>query len=166
MARNSKDFKDLMRQKQSSRGKQKNMEALIEKMQRGGFGESSANMLREPKGHPKMAKILQELVSPYLDSIHTLKQHESLFTLGAIAWNIAVMHEFQQEIRINDLLEEFLSEDDAETQEVGKQIVAELIARKHQYFSDIRYFILNFEVTETREKYDIFVFSALLEDLE
>ena len=57
MARNSKDFKDLMRQKQSSRGKHKNMEALIEKMQRAGFGESSANMLREPKGHPKMAEI-------------------------------------------------------------------------------------------------------------
>ncbi|MDD1426614.1 hypothetical protein MEO94_19450 [Dolichospermum sp. ST_sed9] len=44
MARKSKDFKDLMKQGQSSQDKQKSLEALRKKMKEGGFGELAANI--------------------------------------------------------------------------------------------------------------------------
>ena len=49
MARKSKDFNELMKQKQSSQDKHKNLEALREKMQEEGiFGDLAANMVIEP----------------------------------------------------------------------------------------------------------------------
>ena len=162
MARKSKDFKDLMKQGQSSQGKQKNLEALRKKMEEGGFGELAANIPIEPKGAPKMSEILQQFVAPYLDNVSTLRRRKSLFSLAVIAWNAAVMPESQQKTTLDTFLEQQLSNQDAETQQAITQIIDELIARKHQHFSDNKYFILDFQITETGQRYDISVASTLL----
>ena len=85
MARKSKDFKDLMKQGQSSQDKQKSLEALRKKMEEGGFGELAANIPIEPKGAPKMSEILQQFVAPYLDNVRTLRRRKTLFSLAVIA---------------------------------------------------------------------------------
>ena len=151
-----------MKQKQSSQEKHKNLEALREKMQGGVFGELAANIPIEPKGAIKMSEVLQQFVEPYLDTVHNLKQCKALLSLAAIAWNAAVMPESEQKTILDTFLEQQLSSQDAETQQAITQIIDELIARKHQHFSDNKYFILDFQITETGQRYDISVASTLL----
>ncbi|MFM6135982.1 MAG: hypothetical protein ACKPCP_17815, partial [Sphaerospermopsis kisseleviana] len=117
MARKSKDFKDLMKQKQSSQDKQKNLEALREKMQGGVFGELAANMPIEPKGAIKMSDVLKQFVAPYLDTVHNLQQCKALLSLAAIAWNAAVMPESEQKTILDTFLEQQFSNQDAEIQQ-------------------------------------------------
>ncbi|MFN6153740.1 MAG: hypothetical protein ACK4YK_04150 [Dolichospermum sp.] len=93
MARKSKDFKDLMKQKQSSQEKHKNLEALREKMQGGVFGELAANIPIEPKGAIKMSDVLKQFVDPYLHTVHNLKQCKALLSLGVVAWNASLLSE-------------------------------------------------------------------------
>ncbi|WP_168506717.1 hypothetical protein [Anabaena sp. UHCC 0187] len=42
-------------------------------------------------------------------------------------------------------------------------MIAELIARKHQYFSHIKRLIMDFDVKQSGQRYDISVASTLLE---
>ena len=167
MARKSKDFKDLMKQKQSSQDKRKNLEALRKKMVEGGFGELAANMPIEPKGAPKMSEILQQFVAPYLDdNVSTLRRRKALFSLAAIAWNTALATESEKQPILEAFLEKHLPTEDAETQHQVRQMIDELIARKHQHFSDNKYFILDFQITETGQRYDISVASTLFKNPE
>ena len=166
MARKSQDFKDLMKQKQSSQDKQKNLEALRKKMVEGGFGELAANIPIEPKGAPKMSEILQQFVAPYLDNVSTLRRRKSLFSLAAIAWNTALATESEKQPILEAFLEKHLPTEDAETKHQVRQMIDELITRKHQHFSDNKYFILYFQITETGQRYDISVASTLLENPE
>jgi DNA-binding transcriptional regulator PaaX len=166
MARKSKGFHELMKQGQSSQDKQKNLEALRKKMEEGGFGELAANIPIEPKGAPKMSEILQQFVAPYLDNVSTLRRRKALFSLAAIAWNTALATESEKQPILEAFLEKHLPTEDAETQHQVRQMIDELIARKHQHFSDNKYFILDFQITETGQRYDISVASTLLENPE
>ena len=163
MARKSKDFNELMKQKQSSQEKHKNLEALREKMQDGVFGELAANMVIEPKGAIKMSDVLKQFVDPYLHTVHNLKQCKALLSLAAIAWNAAVMPESEQKTILDTFLEQQLSSQDAETQQGVTQMITELITRKNQHFSHIKRLIMDFDVTESGQRYDISVASTLLE---
>ena len=166
MARKSKDFKDLMKQKQSSQDKQKNLEALREKMQGGVFGELAANIPIEPKGAIKMSEVLQQFVEPYLDTVHNLKQCKALLSLAAIAWNAAVMPESEQKTILDTFLEQQLSSQDAETQQEVTQMITELITRKNQHFSHIKRLIMDFDVKQFGQRYDISVASTLVKTPE
>ena len=167
MARKSKDFKDLMKQEQqeqSSQDKQKNLEALREKMQGGVFGELAANIPIEPKGAIKMSDVLKQFVAPYLDTVHNLQQCNALLSLAAIAWNAAVMPESEQKTRLDTFLEQQFSNQDAEIQKETKEIITQLIARKNQHFSHIKRLIMDFDVKQSGQRYDISVASTLLEN--
>ena len=76
------------------------------------------------------------------------------------------MPESQQKTTLDTFLEQQLSNQDAETQQAITQIIDELIARKHQHFSDNKYFILDFQITETGQRYDISVASTLFKNPE
>jgi hypothetical protein len=171
MARKSRDFKDLMKQGQSSQDKRKNLEALRQKMQKEGiFGELVANMPIEPKGAIKMSDVLQEFVEPYLDTVHNLQQCKTLFNLAAIAkrcckqfaWNAAVICESEQQT-IDEFLEENLATVETPIQQGAKEIITQLITRKHQHFSHIKRLIMDFDVTQSGQRYDISVASTLVE---
>ena len=166
MARKSKDFNELMKQKQSSQEKHKNLEALREKMQGGVFGELAANMPIEPKGAIKMSEVLQQFVEPYLDTVHNLKQCKALLSLAAIAWNAAVMPESEQKTILDTFLEQQLSSQDAETQQEVTQMITELITRKNQHFSHIKRLIMDFDVKQSGQRYDISVASTLVKTPE
>lgn len=166
MARKSKDFKDLMKQKQSSQDKQKNLEALREKMQGGVFGELAANMPIEPKGAIKMSDVLKQFVAPYLDTVHNLQQCKALLSLAAIAWNAAVMPESEQKTILDTFLEQQFSNQDAEIQQGVTQMITELITRKNQHFSHIKRLIMDFDVKQSGQRYDISVASTLVKTPE
>jgi hypothetical protein len=162
MARKSKDFQDLIKQQESSQNKQKNLEALREKMKGGAFGKLTANMAIEPKGAVKMSEVMEDFIAPYMGAIDNLQKLRSFFCLAAIAWNTAVLPESEEKEVLDTILQKQLFLYDRETQETTKEIIDELIARKHQHFSDIKRFIMDFEITETKQQYNISVASTLL----
>ncbi|HLO88664.1 MAG TPA: hypothetical protein VK203_27145 [Nostocaceae cyanobacterium] len=167
MARKSRDFKDLMRENTSSQNSQKHIEALRDKMlEEGTLAEYASNMVIQPKGTEKMSDIMKRFVEPYEDTVDNLRDFRSLFSLAAIAWNAALMADSEQKEEIDILLEESLQGKDAEVQQFTRQIIAELIARKKKHFSHIKRFIVDFDITETREQYHIAVVSTLLKELE
>jgi hypothetical protein len=171
MARKSKGFHELIKQEQSSQGKQKNLEALREKMQEGVFGELAANMVIEPKGAIKMSDVLKQFVDPYLHTVHNLKQCKALLSLGVVAWNASLLSESEQKSTVDEflkaLIDEFLEEslatDDVQTKQDTREIITELITRKNQHFSNIKRMIMDFDVTKSGQRYDISVASTLLE---
>jgi len=170
MAKKSKDFKDLMRQRQSSQNKHKNLEALRQKMQEEGvFGELAANMVIEPKGAIKMSDVLKQFVAPYLDTVHNLKQCKALLSLGVVAWNASLLSKSDDEVLkaiVDEFLEESLLTDDAQTKQDTREIITELIARKNQHFSHIKRLIMDFDVKQSGQRYDISVASTLLKNPE
>jgi len=167
MARKSKGFNELIKQEQSSQEKHKNLEALREKMQEEGiFGDLAANMVIEPKGEVKMSEVLKQFVEPYRDTVHNLQQCKSLLSLAGIAWNAALMSESEQQSIVDEFLEESLVTDDAQTKQDTKEIIAELIARKNQHFSHIKRLIMDFDVKQSGQRYDISVASTLLKTPE
>jgi hypothetical protein len=92
-----------------------------------------------------------------------LKQCKALLSLAAIAWNAAVMPESEQKTILDTFLEQQLSSQDAETQQGVTQMITELIARKNQHFSHIKRLIMDFDVKQFGQRYDISVASTLLE---
>ncbi|WP_353933383.1 hypothetical protein WJM97_23145 (plasmid) [Okeanomitos corallinicola TIOX110] len=163
MARKSRDFKDLMQEKQSSQKKRKNLEALRNKMSEGVFGELAANMPIEPKGAIKMSEVMKDFIAPYMDSIDNLKELKAFFSLAAIAWNAAVIPESDKKEVLDAFVQQQLLVCDPETQRETREIIAELIARKRQHFSHIKRLIMDFDVTQSGQRYDISVASTLLE---
>jgi hypothetical protein len=153
-----------MKQGQSSQDKRKNLEALRQKIQKEGiFGELVANMPIEPKGAIKMSDVLKQFVEPYLDNVHNLQQCKTLFNLAAIAWNAAVMFESEEQT-VDEFLEENLTTVETPIQQGAREIITQLIARKHQHFSDIKRLIMDFDVTQSGQRYDISVASTLVEN--
>ena len=87
-------------------------------------------------------------------------------SLAAIAWNAAVMPESEQKTILDTFLEQQFSNQDAEIQKETKEIITQLIARKNQHFSHIKRLIMDFDVKQSGQRYDISVASTLLENPE
>jgi oligoendopeptidase F len=167
MARKSRDFQDLMRQNNSSRKNRQHIEELRDKMlEEGTFAEYAANMVIEPQGLEKMSDIMGRFIEPYADTVDNLRDFEALFSLAAIAWNIALMPDHKKKEKMDTLLAELFQDKDGETQEVTKEIITNLIARKQKYFSHVKRLIMDFKITGTKKKYHISVASTFIDNDE
>jgi DNA-directed RNA polymerase beta' subunit len=164
MARKSKGFQELVKGGQSAQNKSKSLESLKQKMSEGILGELAASMVMEPKGVERMSEALHEFVAPYLKPEYNLKRRQSLFSLGAIAWNAALMSD--QKSMLNQFLTESLLSYDPQTRRHTRKLIDELIDRKIKYFSHIKRLIVDFEVTETRDEYHLSVASTEVENLK
>ena len=163
MARKSKDFKELMQEKQNSQNQQKNMQAVIQKIQEERiFGELDLKIAIERKGVEKMSDVIKQFIAPYFDTIPNLSQYQSLFTLGVVAWNASLMSESEQEEIVETFLKQSLTTDDPRIQQQTREFIAELIARKHQHFYSIQRLVINFEIRKEGRRYDISVASTQL----
>ncbi len=162
MARKSKGFQELLKQKKSSQAQQKSMESLKKKIQNSALGELVSDVVIGTNSAEKMSEILHEFISPYLRPEYNLQRRKSILGLAAIAWNSALL--VDKQLNVDDFLEKSLIDHDAETKEDVKKFVHELIARKIEYFSDIKRLIVNFEITESGEEYNISVASTPIEN--
>ncbi|WP_201277716.1 hypothetical protein, partial [Sphaerospermopsis reniformis] len=75
----------------------------------------------------------------------------------------AVLPESDKKEVLDAFLQQQLLVYDPETQRETREIIAELIARKRQHFSHIKRLIMDFDVTQSGQRYDISVASTLLE---
>jgi hypothetical protein len=144
MAKKSKGFGEILRQEQWGNASERSFDNLKKKVNRS-FGKD-VTLVMNQGGIVKMSEVLEDFVEPYTDG--TLNKHglEMLFSMGALAWNIALM---PKEKRIKMLAEAFSSimpNSDPEDIAFGKDLVDKLIQRKEEFFADNQRMIMNFEL--------------------
>jgi len=165
MPKKSKGFQNSVKPGQNSQKNYKMMKSLKSKMSEGVFGELGAKVVIEPKGVSRMSEALHDFVAPYLKPEYNAKRRKALFTLGAIAWNAALMSDHQQ--MFDKFLSDSLLNSSPENQEEARQLIDELIARKIKHFPDINRLIVNFELTETtKDDYHLAVASTEFKNLQ
>lgn len=163
MARQSKEFQGLLRQKKQSQHRQKSLEELAQKLKASGLGEMASDMVIEPQGAEKMSEVLRQFIAPYMNTVNHTSDYRSLLDLAVIAWNASLFPKAKQQEMIDQIFEEKLFKGDKEAQREVKEILWELIARKNQYFANIKRLIVEFNFKDTGNDYHLSVASTLFE---
>ena len=160
MARKSKGFSELLRQRKGeSQDRQKSLEELGQKLQRGPFRELAPEMVTEPSGVEKMSEVLKQFVAPYKASTRGTSDYRTLLRLAVMAWNTSFLPEAEQQKIVDQVAKEGLVKPDAQIQQDIKELFEELITRKKRYFSSCQRFIADFNLRDTGKQYHLSVAS-------
>lgn len=162
MARKSKGFGEILNQQRASKAEQKGLEKLQKKIQKGPLGNQfAAGMLMNPKGEVKMSEVLEAFVEPYLDFAQTRSQRETLFSIAVFAWNLAILPESGRQAAIDELIKVNLKGSSLLAEQDMREIIAELIARKQNFFANNKRYIVDFELQDTDKQFHLSVASTL-----
>ena len=113
-----------------------------------------------------MSEVLADFVEPYMDSVDTEEAYRRLLTLALMAWNASFLPEEEQQDMIDRVLEAGIPAGNDELKAGLKGIVNMLLARKKAQFSQYTRNIIDFEVTDRGDSYQVAVVSRLEEDEE
>ncbi len=145
MAKKSKGFRELLSQESSSNIERQSSAALEKKLARE-LGIST-KFIPSPKG-AKMSEALEELVEPYFDSTADRRSLETLLSMGALAWNLAIVPTEDRQELFDTAFQAATKSQDADIAE-GKALVETLIERKEKLFPENRRMIMSFELKYT-----------------
>ncbi len=159
MAKKSRGFAELLRQKQAERTQQNALEKLQQKVQQGLLSEGLTG-IASPQGEIKMSEVLEEFVEPYLDFARNRSQREKLFNLAVAAWNLALMPENERQQIIDQGIEGTVGNDLLARQDIG-EFIDELIARKQTLFAENKRHIVEFQLQDTGKTLHLSVASTL-----
>jgi len=106
----------------------------------------------------KMSEVLWEFLAPYTPLAPDREAMEKLLALAIAAWNVTLFPEGERAQRLRELSTTLPAE--ARTDFLA--LIREMVARKARYFAQNTRYILNYELTEGRERYHLNVLSALL----
>jgi hypothetical protein len=115
---------------------------LKKKPQQPDSGASETRIIRDPPGKVKMSEVLDEFVAPFKEPNATEKELRILYSLGAIAWNIALLPADEQEKAFREAHEKM----PADGRELFRFFVEPLLERKRRHFADCRRGIVGFEL--------------------
>jgi len=162
MAKKSKGFGELLKQQRADKIEQKELEKLGQKVQKGFLSDKFAGMVMNPQGEVKMSEVLKELVEPYLDFARNHSQREKLFSIAAIAWNLALIPESERRQMIDQVIEQVMRGNDPLARQDAQEIMDELIARKQTLFADNKRFIIEFHLQDIGKEFHLSVASTLM----
>ncbi len=162
MPKQSKEFQELLKQQKQSKDNQKHLNELAQKVKKGALGSSAVEIVIEPPGAEKMSEVLEEFIDPYIDTVHNIEAHRSLYELAVFAWNISLLPETKQQKMVDQFIGRILL-GDPQAQEETKQLISELIMRKKKYFANIKRFIADFTLKGTGKHRHLSVASTLYE---
>ena len=160
MAKKSKGFGEILLQQQWANASDRSFEKLKKNVNRS-YGKDVKLVMNQGE-IVKMSEVLEDFVEPYTDS--TLNKHglEMLFSMGVLAWNIALMPAEKRIEMVNEAFAATMPDRDPEDIAVGKDFVEELIHRKEKFFADNQRMIMNFELQYVaRGEYHISVASTM-----
>ena len=152
------------RQRRERRKKRGASERLKARLERGSFHDRK--LVIAPGGHPKMSEILADFVGPYMDAVDNEQACRRLLTLALTAWNASFLPEEEQQDMIDRVLEAGIPAGSDELKAGLKGIVNMLLARKKAYFSQYTRNIIDFELTDRGDGYQLAVVSTSGEDEE
>jgi hypothetical protein len=107
------------------------------------FGGGGDIFLIDPPGAVKMSEVLKELVEPEWNECADAEAMRKLLTLGAAAWNVALLHGAER----TALIERLAQTIPIELRQDFKFVLEPLIRRKEKMFPYIQRPILSFELT-------------------
>jgi len=114
----------------------------------------------EPSGEVKMSEVLRDFVEPYAEIAETKEAYGKLLTIAVVAWNTALLPESERQEAIDQILGEVLEKVGKQAMEDAEEILRSLMARKEKHFSEYKRTILDFELTDVGEGYQLLVAST------
>jgi hypothetical protein len=166
MAKKPKGFSELLGQQRKSRAQEsltESFDALEAKLNRD-LGKE-LTVIREPTGLAKMSEVLEDFIAPYEDNKASARELENLFSIGVVAWNLAITPKAERAEMIDQFFASVLKQADPEIVAEGKALIQELIDRKEQHFGDNQRLIANFQLQYIGPgKYNISVASIVPQD--
>src|SRR4029453_9828098 len=97
----------------------------------------------------KMSEVLWEFLAPYTPLAPDREAMEKLLALAIAAWNVALFPGGERAQRLPELRGAVA----AEAREDVLELIEEMVARKERAFAQHTRYILNYELTEQRERY-------------
>jgi hypothetical protein len=145
-----------------------------------------ASALLFPAEAQKMSEVLLDFIEPYRDLTDSDAAFERLISVGALAWNMALLPEIEREQSLDNLAESFFGgkwrvvtrlpkwlmkpfgsnhDDEGESEPAElrefKEIMRAMIERKNRHFGRNRRFILNFHMNPVGDDVQLVVLSTL-----
>ncbi|MGD1859098.1 MAG: hypothetical protein ACFB0E_03900 [Leptolyngbyaceae cyanobacterium] len=162
MARKSKGFQELLKQKQKSAShNQKALNRLEKRLQKSPIGKHFDGIVQNPKGAVKMSEVLEEFAEPYVEEIDDFLEHKSFLELAAIAWNLAIMPEEQRQAAREEMHNKFGRRGSQDSLKALDPLLDELIERKLQLFPDNQRLIMDLQFEDSGDQYHLSVASTL-----
>jgi hypothetical protein len=144
MAKKSKGFGEILLQQQWANASERSFDNLKQKVNRS-YGKDIKLVMNQGE-IVKMSEVLEDFLSPYTDIANNKQGLQVLFSMGMLAWNIALM---PAEIRSKMLEQAFATlgqGQDPQNIAAGKDLVEELIERKQEFFAHNQRRIISFEL--------------------
>ena len=113
-----------------------------------------------------MSEVLKAFVDPYMDAVDTAEDFRSLVVVAALAWNVSFLPEEKQTEMLEEIVVEGIPDGDAEQRAGLRYLLHTMVARKQAHFSEHTRMIMDFEVTETRDRYHLAVASTMEPEAE
>lgn len=119
-------------------------------------------IVEPPADEEKMSAVLLRFVDPYRDLVSSKKAFERLIVVAMVAWNASLL-EGDARLELLDLFKGTLpSDSDLEGQADLDHVLTQMMRRKERHFADVRRFILDYRVSETRDEYNLAIISTPL----
>jgi hypothetical protein len=114
-------------------------------------------------GEVKMSEVLGDFVRPEIDWCPDRTSLEQLYSMGQIAWNIALEPERRHDFLIEEALDDHMVDSTAWQREACRKFLRGLVTRKLEHFDHYRRPILSFRIDELADgDYNVSVMSGLV----
>jgi hypothetical protein len=144
MGKKSKGFGEILLQQQWANASDRSFDNLQRRVNRS-YGKDVKLIMNQGE-IVKMSEVLEDFLSPYTDIADDKQGLQVLFSMGMLAWNIALMPAEKRTEMLNQAFATLGQWQDPHNITVGKELVEELIERKAELFANNQRRIVSFEL--------------------
>jgi hypothetical protein len=160
MAKKSKGFGELLREKRSEQIHAESLEMFDKKIKNSDWGQKLVGTFIRPKGQKKMSEVLQDFVEPYTEFAESYEAQQRLFTTAIVAWNLALLTEQKRKETLDEFLKQGAMGKRKQEKQDAEEIITEMIERKLKVFAKYDCFITDFQLRDLGDSYHLSVASV------
>jgi len=118
---------------------------------------------KEAVNGKKMSEVILEFAEPLMHRCENDDQQKKIIALSIVAWNISCLPENQQEQSKKEAVKKFLS-GDIKAQLFIEDLLNYLLERKKKYFSHDKRVVINYQICELDDTFNLMVASSVLQE--
>ncbi len=157
----AKDRRKKQRRKRERAGKGSVSQAFRESTLAKARNWATKVVTSETLGQPKLSDRLVRVARPFLDEADELAEAQSIINMAVIAWNSCVLPDSERRYLLDKLWKDVLPVDESD-QQVGREILRRMTARKEKLFPDDRRFVAHSKVSLERDNWHVQVASTVI----
>ncbi len=161
MAKKSKGFRSLLKQQKLINRGEKALNKFEKTFQQRDIANSFTDIVKNPKGEVKMSEVLEDFAEPYLPEADEFEQRKMVFEMAIIAWNLAIIPEYQRQSALDKLFKDLMKGKPATARQDLYNLMDEMVARKLALFPNNRRYILDFQLEDAGDRFHLSVASTL-----